>query len=87
MVHGGTCILFCVPLRGLSLIRIGVSWVPPSPGVLKFNVDGLVFGSSGKTGCGGVLWDDKGRIFAIFSGPLGRIDSNEAEFQAISHAL
>ncbi|KAL4368162.1 hypothetical protein GQ457_05G016590 [Hibiscus cannabinus] len=78
--------VFCA-FEGVVFDWYGVSWVLPSPGVLKFNVDSLVFGSSGKTGCGGVLWDDKGRIFAIFSGPLGRIDYNEAEVQAINHAL
>ncbi|KAL4298025.1 hypothetical protein GQ457_12G017110 [Hibiscus cannabinus] len=67
--------------------RVGVHWEPPSCGVLKFNVDGSVFGSTSKAGCGGVLRDAKGRILALFSGPLGRIDSNEAEVQAICHAL
>ncbi|KAK8701626.1 hypothetical protein V6N13_020010 [Hibiscus sabdariffa] len=40
-----------------------------------------------KAGCGEVLRNDKGHILAIFSGPLGCIDSIEVEVQAIRHVL
>ncbi|KAK8564613.1 hypothetical protein V6N12_058196 [Hibiscus sabdariffa] len=82
-----SCLGYIWRVKGSSLARVGVCWVPQSPGVLKFNVDGSVFGSFGKAGCGGVLRDDKGHILALFSGPLGSIDFNEAEVQLIVHAL
>ncbi|KAL4283634.1 hypothetical protein GQ457_16G022630 [Hibiscus cannabinus] len=71
----------------LVIVRVGVFWVIPASGILKFNVDGSMFGSSRKAGCGGVLRNNKGHILDIFSGPLSCIDSNEAEVQAIRHAL
>ncbi|KAL4311623.1 hypothetical protein GQ457_01G018740 [Hibiscus cannabinus] len=38
-------------------------------------------------GCGGVLRNWESRILALFSGPIGVADSNEAELQVIGHAL
>ncbi|KAE8730222.1 Plasmodesmata-located protein 6 [Hibiscus syriacus] len=34
-------------------------WVEPSPGYLKFNIDGAVRGNFGATGIGGILRDHK----------------------------
>ncbi|KAL4278047.1 hypothetical protein GQ457_03G023910 [Hibiscus cannabinus] len=44
-------------------------------------------GEQGLAGCGGVLRDWTSCILAMFSGLIGMPDSNEAELQAICHAL
>ncbi|GMJ08961.1 hypothetical protein HRI_004565300 [Hibiscus trionum] len=56
-------------------------------GCVKFNIDGSARGKLGPAGCGGVLRDEMGRVLALFSGPLGVLDSNEAELYAILFAL
>ncbi|KAL4368431.1 hypothetical protein GQ457_05G036100 [Hibiscus cannabinus] len=43
--------------------------------------------AAGAGGCGGVLRDGDGHIIALFSGPLGILDSNVAEIRAIAAAL
>ncbi|KAL4378674.1 hypothetical protein GQ457_02G029430 [Hibiscus cannabinus] len=43
--------------------------------------------AAGLAGCGGVLRDGDGHIIALFSGPLGILDSNVAEIWAIAAAL
>ncbi|GMI75617.1 hypothetical protein like AT5G65005 [Hibiscus trionum] len=67
--------------------RRGVFWQPPVTGVLKFNVDGAARGKPGPAGFGGVMRDGESRIMGLFSGPLGVMDSNEAEVRAIAFAL
>ncbi|KAL4323498.1 hypothetical protein GQ457_11G030680 [Hibiscus cannabinus] len=61
--------------------------VSPIEGVLKFNVDGAARGKPGLAVCGGVLRNWESLILALFFGPIGVADSNEAELQAIGHAL
>ncbi|KAK8617291.1 hypothetical protein V6N13_080208 [Hibiscus sabdariffa] len=79
--------LFGVSSVGKPSVRLGLSWVSPLTGVLKFNVDGSMFRSSSKVECGGVCRDDEGRILDMFSVQYGRIDLNEVEVQAFNHAL
>ncbi|KAL4368594.1 hypothetical protein GQ457_05G015120 [Hibiscus cannabinus] len=56
--------------------------------VLKFNANGSVRGKLGPLDCGGFLGNDSGQILTIFSGLPGVLESNnEAELQAIRHAL
>ncbi|KAK1550760.1 hypothetical protein Q3G72_024390 [Acer saccharum] len=62
------------------------SWIPPSLGVLKFNVDGSARGSLGQAGVEGVLRDSRGRVVCLFSSYLGIYDSNTAEVWAILRA-
>ncbi|EOY16012.1 Uncharacterized protein TCM_034912 [Theobroma cacao] len=60
-----------------------VSWVVPSLGFLKLNLDVAVNGCQGEVGNGGVLRHGKGSIPLIFSLPMGVTDSNTAELLAI----
>lgn len=64
-----------------------VSWDAPSPGMLKFNVDGAVRGKLGPAGIGGVLQDDRGVVICMSSKSIGIRDSNVAEVLAILEAL
>ncbi|GMJ03941.1 hypothetical protein like AT4G29090 [Hibiscus trionum] len=68
-------------------VRVGRCWQPPLRGVLKFNTDGSARGKPGPAGFGGVMRDEDSRILGLFSGPLGVMDSNEAEVRAIAFAL
>lgn len=60
--------------------------MPPTD-TLKFKVDGVVKIAVERDRCGGVLSNDKGSIFALFSYPLQVIDSNLADLLAIKIAL
>lgn len=62
-------------------------WQPPPLRSWKWNVDGFAKGKPGPVGVGGVLCDDKGRIWAKFVALAGVRDSNEAEFLIIVFAL
>ena len=62
-------------------------WEAPMPGCLKFNVDGSAWGKPGLAGCGGILRDESKKVVGMFFGPLGIIESNEAEVKAIQQAL
>ncbi|KAL4273617.1 hypothetical protein GQ457_13G028820 [Hibiscus cannabinus] len=67
--------------------RLGVVWVPPVKGILKFNVDVAARGKLGLAGCGVLLRDWNNCILSLFSGPIGIAYSNEAKLQAICKAL
>ena len=54
---------------------------------MKFNVDGSTYDKPGPAGCGGILRNERERILALFSGPLGILDSNIVEVMAIKVAL
>ncbi|PWA95600.1 hypothetical protein CTI12_AA049650 [Artemisia annua] len=58
-------------------------WRLPDVGSLKFNVDGAARGKLGSTGMGGLLRNNCGVVVAIFSIPLGVLDSNVVEVMAI----
>ncbi|OMP08988.1 hypothetical protein COLO4_05921 [Corchorus olitorius] len=62
-------------------------WYPPPTNCLKFNVDGSAKASTGHAGCSGVLRDENGDMRAIFTAPLGTLNSNGAELMAIKMAL
>ncbi|KAL4384340.1 hypothetical protein GQ457_15G019250 [Hibiscus cannabinus] len=85
--HLGGRINIMFALFGGRVVRHGNQLSPPMEGVLKFNVDGAARDKPGLVRCGGVLRDCHGRILAFFSGPIGVVDSNETELQAICHAL
>eukprot|EP00268_Persea_americana_P068026 TRINITY_DN9427_c0_g1_i1.p1 TRINITY_DN9427_c0_g1~~TRINITY_DN9427_c0_g1_i1.p1 ORF type:complete len:120 (+),score=19.95 TRINITY_DN9427_c0_g1_i1:825-1184(+) len=70
-----------------SKMRKSVMLVPPSLGVLKFNVDGAARGKPRPAGIGGVLRNSKGEVLFTFSKPIGIRDSKEAEVLAILKAL
>lgn len=64
-------------------------WCVPPSGILKFNVDGASRGRASPTGIGGVLHNDKGKIFGnvyqrcmmrIRECPLGHCSSNKSNY-------
>ncbi|PWA68757.1 hypothetical protein CTI12_AA301610 [Artemisia annua] len=61
-------------------------WRPPDVGSLKFNVDGAARGKPGPAGIGGLLRNNCGAVVAMFSIPIGVLDSNVAEVMAIKEA-
>lgn len=40
--------------------KIDVQWIPPPPGVIKFNSDGISRGNPGEAACRGVFRDSNG---------------------------
>nr|GEZ85358.1 reverse transcriptase [Tanacetum cinerariifolium] len=54
-------------------------WCPPIMGSLKFNVDGAARGKSGPASIGGLLRNNCGVVLAVFSIPIGVLDSNVAK--------
>ncbi|XP_057426328.1 uncharacterized protein LOC130719736 [Lotus japonicus] len=62
-------------------------WVPPSAGILKYNVDGASQGNPGRCGIGGVLRNSDRKILGFFSINLGHGGAAEAELKAIWKAL
>ena len=64
-----------------------VTWSPPSPNVLKFNVDGAARGKPGPANIGGILRNYKGDVLFMFSNYIGIKDSNEVAVLAILEAL
>lgn len=48
-----------------------VAWSPPSPGFLKFNVDGASQGNPGPSGIGGVIRNHNNVILGYFSKNIG----------------
>ncbi|XVF37928.1 hypothetical protein REPUB_Repub20aG0053800 [Reevesia pubescens] len=73
--------------RSVSKPRPGVIWCYLGNAMLKFNVDGDAKGKPSPMGCDGVLRDSKGVVFDLFFSPLGVLDSNVAELNAIKLAL
>ncbi|XVF05081.1 hypothetical protein REPUB_Repub05bG0140500 [Reevesia pubescens] len=73
----------CIPLHPHSSVRLFVPWSPLDHGSWKFNVDGSSLGKPGPLGYGGVFRDANSNIMAIFSSPLGVLDSNVAELLVI----
>lgn len=48
-------------------------------GALNFNVDGASRGKPGPAGIGGVLRNNDGIVLALFSKPMGSMESNKAD--------
>ncbi|TYH33861.1 hypothetical protein ES332_D13G088400v1 [Gossypium tomentosum] len=59
-------------------------WDPPPTGWLKFNMAGVVFEEV--VGCGGVLRDEKGVVFALFCGKCGVCGVEQVVVMAIKVA-
>lgn len=64
---------------------VNVTWTPPSPSVLKINVDGALSKPSSFAGIGVVIQDDAGRLVATlckhFHVPLGPIEVEAKVFE------
>ncbi|XVF77973.1 hypothetical protein PTKIN_Ptkin14bG0090800 [Pterospermum kingtungense] len=79
---------YSVPFSKASdMVQKSSCWIPPSEGMVKFNVDGSSFGKPGPAGIGGVLRNHKGNELMSFSKHIGMEDSNVAEIMAIREAL
>lgn len=65
----------------------GFSWSLPMPVFSKFNADGAARGKPDHAGIAGILCDDKGMVWCIFSKSVGIKESNEAKVLAILEAL
>ncbi|OMO55420.1 hypothetical protein COLO4_36005 [Corchorus olitorius] len=72
---------------GKQVSRPHIEWSLPTPGQLKFNVDGAARGPPGEAGIEGILRDDSGCTRLIFSKTIGIADSNMAEILAIKEAF
>lgn len=60
-------------------IRRHESWTPPTPGILKINVNGAAIGCPGPCGIGSILRNSKNEIKGFFSKNIGIGFSFEAE--------
>ncbi|XP_038683005.1 uncharacterized protein LOC119983391 [Tripterygium wilfordii] len=60
-------------------------WIAPPLGSLKWNTNGS--SQENCSGMGGVLRDESENFLCIFSGPVGKLDSNSTEIKAIRFAL
>ncbi|KAK8589522.1 hypothetical protein V6N12_023916 [Hibiscus sabdariffa] len=77
-----------VPVRVGLKCKEGIGetvWTPPASCTVKFNVDGSY--SVQRVGCGEVLGNYKGDVFAIFSGPVDCIGADFAELVAVRTTL
>ncbi|KAE8692380.1 hypothetical protein F3Y22_tig00110840pilonHSYRG00213 [Hibiscus syriacus] len=63
------------------------SWLSPSRGFLKFNVNGAMQVDGSKGGIGGILRDQDGNLIMSFSAPIGSGSSVQAEILAIDFAI
>ncbi|KAE8721346.1 hypothetical protein F3Y22_tig00016212pilonHSYRG00068 [Hibiscus syriacus] len=63
------------------------TWLPPSRGSLKFNVDGAMRLDGGGEGISGILRDLDGTPLLTFSVPIGCGSSMQAEILAVDHAI
>lgn len=64
-----------------------VSWIRPSPGYVKLNVDGSLRGESGYAAAGGVVRDENGLWLQGFTCKLGRCSVIITELRALYHGL
>lgn len=67
--------------------RIGTIWSPPLARTFKLNVERAARGKPRPSGIGGVLRDVARTSSLVFSKPVGRRDSNEADLLVIRRAL
>ncbi|TYG72628.1 hypothetical protein E1A91_D04G035000v1 [Gossypium mustelinum] len=58
-----------------------IMWKPPPPGWMKFSVAGVIM--EDEAGSGGVLRDNKGVAYAMFSRPIEATRLGKAELRAI----
>ncbi|KAG9445495.1 hypothetical protein H6P81_016835 [Aristolochia fimbriata] len=54
-------------------------WTPPTPPMIKLNTDGSSPSNPGPTGYEGVFKNHRGEVLLTYTGPLGVVDSTEAE--------
>jgi ribonuclease HI len=72
----------------LPQLQVGErKWKPPPKGSLKLNFDGALKGNPGRTGMGGVIGDDQGKIIRLYTGSLGNSTNNAVEFRSLEIGL
>ncbi|XP_047979145.1 uncharacterized protein LOC125221058 [Salvia hispanica] len=63
-------------------------WVKPQNGVLKCNIDVVLFTGQRKVGCGAVVRDSEGMVVAAMCGQVGRVaDPSMAELLSLRELL
>lgn len=70
----------CSSLRSIVNKNV-IMWKPPPPGWMKFSVAGVIM--EDEAGSGGVLRDNEGVAYAMFSRPIEAMGSGKAELRAI----
>ncbi|KAK8596181.1 hypothetical protein V6N12_064680 [Hibiscus sabdariffa] len=63
------------------------NWCAHLVGSFKFNVDGVLYGSFGPDGIGGIFRDHPGKIILKFSKSVGYTNSSSAKLLAIKEAF
>ncbi|KAK3223218.1 hypothetical protein Dsin_010243 [Dipteronia sinensis] len=76
----------CVEARGSKSLKFKDWRLSPTES-LKFNVDGSVSGVMGQAGIGGILRNQNGKVFCVFSTKVGVQDVITAEVMAIARAI
>ena len=81
--------MYCVshPRELSHCIIKRVCWEKPPLGWAKLNTDGVIVGSSGLAGCGGLIRDENGAWLAGFSRNIGSTTSYAAELWGIRDGL
>lgn len=64
-----------------------VRWEKPNPGWVELNTDGSSTASSGTSGGGGLIRDDRGNWVVGFSRKIGKVNSFLAEIWALRDGL
>ncbi|KAK3204874.1 hypothetical protein Dsin_018920 [Dipteronia sinensis] len=72
---------------GKAPVIKSVVWLPPAPGWIKVNTDGVALGSPGVGSCRGVFQTCRSFVKACFTVPLGQVFALEAELLAASLAI
>lgn len=84
----------CLQWNGIETIKsqqkalkANIAWNPPSPNILKWNVDASVNTLSARSAIGGVLRSHSGNFSCIFSSPIPFMEINSAEIHAFHRAI
>ncbi|XP_010667291.1 uncharacterized protein LOC104884346 [Beta vulgaris subsp. vulgaris] len=85
-----SCLLWnCIspPSSIPKTIALSSEWIPPNPGMLKWNDDASVKIESSLSAIGGVLRNHEGQFVCLFSAPIPFMEINCAEVLAIHYAM
>ena len=82
-------LLYCVLETNTGVVRIlkQIKWLKPPEGWHKLNTDGSVVGSSGQSGCGGLLRDCSGQWVVGFAKSISVCSSIAAKLWTLREGL